>query len=1276
MDARQNSINNITSKLAYLQSQINLANSLNLTDINIHAENFFRELYNNCFGYSFKNTNFDHQNTAHIDLIDDMSKVAMQITSQNDNDKISKSIKGFYGIEKYKDYTLIILLISKDAKDYRVDFTEGGKYKFDHTKQVKDMKRLLAEIDNLNFEEIEKIEFFLNEQIVVDRKPSESIKELLSIDLQVEWKREIDGYFETLRNFKPKTALNFLDNFLNKKDGKKPNKELLAFVHYQKGICHSFLNNKDEKLRSFITCYTLNPSPKEYKEQAILAYYENGDLESLRPILEDLRVEDPTNAIIYAIQFFKTDINEFQRLITDTPSFIKNHTIFQQLIFNHYYKIDTSLIIKYEKDLFPPFEEIEKKVEDLHIDIDTIQQAMFLVNWLFTLFVRSYNHMGFYSTMNDKSIDILKVLNILLDKIISAIKDSEVNYPIFSSMFFFTRYGVTKEKANLLDAIQNIKKIPIEGNSFYLFICANYLQIENYCDESLVIISKLENIKQSDSERFLTMALKSFIFLKLEDFEKSAEVSIQSFQLINKIKDTFLLGYLHVIITIYLLKKLDASLIDRLNNLEYQSVESQDLLINYTECLIATTTVNKESNISNWLIHFKDDYQVILYIGNLYFFTKQYDKATDLYSQIEKDIIKKHPRELSYYIQSLFSSTEEPNTALLLTYCKFFRNNYPVDEYLLRIEYSIEQKYLNWDGCLYLSRLGYSIFGTEEWLIQIIRSLDKFNNNEDELHYYLDEFLKLEDATVTYIPLIANILEYRYSIDKAVDLVIKYKEPQIRMLLLNLQLKYEQKSKIKDKFLKLEKVLEGVYVTYTIDGEKEQVLLIDTNSQNEGEKVFSLLLLNKNLNDEIPYDSKYGNQTKTIKIVCIEDKYVKAVRNIYQDANSPASGLPLEMFKFDEKDPVGSLLKIVGADSTERNEAEKELLRQYYNYELSILQVSITDLFNQFYLLAFNVLSRTIGIHTISINYSKKNIRKSTSYVLDLSSAHALYTISSQYDIELPTLYISKYLYELIKTQITLMEQNSMEFLSLTGGLPSYMQLETKIDSNEFHKYLKDILQWIETNCTITLPSKAVDLLHKTHLSKGNNEVEPEVYYLMNFLIPTISIIQETNGILITDDPIAYLSLHRSVLEETASSEFFLKEILKAENIINSYFIKNRYIDYTFSYKELIGLYKMKERSQNDLNTYQFIIDKIQLWNIDVCLDLILYIINTSNNQEDIEQIIKSLYKNRTKDNPINIYSHFKKRSLILNSYTSNRILYILYGIILENKYYKQDIIS
>ncbi|MGB0838515.1 MAG: SMEK domain-containing protein [Chitinophagales bacterium] len=133
MDSRGQYMDNVIRRLSYLQTEITNRNTLNLTALNIHAENFYRDFFN-LLGYSFTNTNFSKQNTAHIDLIDNTNKVAMQVTSQNDNEKISSAIKGFFAEPKYQAYKLEVLLISKRAKNYRVDFTSGGQYTFDHKK--------------------------------------------------------------------------------------------------------------------------------------------------------------------------------------------------------------------------------------------------------------------------------------------------------------------------------------------------------------------------------------------------------------------------------------------------------------------------------------------------------------------------------------------------------------------------------------------------------------------------------------------------------------------------------------------------------------------------------------------------------------------------------------------------------------------------------------------------------------------------------------------------------------------------------------------------------------------------------------------------------------------------------------------------------------------------------------------------------------------------------------------------------------------------------------
>ncbi len=144
-------------------------NSLNLTDINIFAENFYRDLFN-LIGFNFNNTNFESNNFAHIDLIDTVNKQAIQVTSQNDNVKIKEAINGFFLKPKNKDYKLQILLISKNAKDYKTKFGNN----FNHKEDVLDIKRLLAIINDIKeLETIKGIADFLDKNILTERSKTE-----------------------------------------------------------------------------------------------------------------------------------------------------------------------------------------------------------------------------------------------------------------------------------------------------------------------------------------------------------------------------------------------------------------------------------------------------------------------------------------------------------------------------------------------------------------------------------------------------------------------------------------------------------------------------------------------------------------------------------------------------------------------------------------------------------------------------------------------------------------------------------------------------------------------------------------------------------------------------------------------------------------------------------------------------------------------------------------------------------------------------------------------
>lgn len=162
MDIRRNLLNNVIGKLSYLKTQVTLANTLNLTDLNIHGENFYRDFLKH-FGYNCKNINAYSMNASSIDLVDDAKKVVIQVTSQNDNKKISETLKKFRKNNKYSNYKLKLLLIAKESKNYTTKFKDG----FDPENDIIDIPSLLTEIQNKEIQQIEEMSNFLDSQIVI-----------------------------------------------------------------------------------------------------------------------------------------------------------------------------------------------------------------------------------------------------------------------------------------------------------------------------------------------------------------------------------------------------------------------------------------------------------------------------------------------------------------------------------------------------------------------------------------------------------------------------------------------------------------------------------------------------------------------------------------------------------------------------------------------------------------------------------------------------------------------------------------------------------------------------------------------------------------------------------------------------------------------------------------------------------------------------------------------------------------------------------------------------
>ena len=82
IDLREKAVNNISRVLAITRYDIEQRQLLNDLGLNIHGENYFRDVFNYVYeGVHYENDNFNSMNSSCIDLIDKKNKVALQITT-------------------------------------------------------------------------------------------------------------------------------------------------------------------------------------------------------------------------------------------------------------------------------------------------------------------------------------------------------------------------------------------------------------------------------------------------------------------------------------------------------------------------------------------------------------------------------------------------------------------------------------------------------------------------------------------------------------------------------------------------------------------------------------------------------------------------------------------------------------------------------------------------------------------------------------------------------------------------------------------------------------------------------------------------------------------------------------------------------------------------------------------------------------------------------------------------------------------------------------------
>lgn len=165
---RQEYFNYIEDKLSTLATRVEMRGKLNILDLNLHLEDFYRDFLNKLLSWSLRNLNEIEPNAESIDLISHSEKIVVQVSAVCSKQKVenalkSEKIKGFQG------YSFKFISISKDASSLRKKvYKNPHGIKFNPVSDIYDIPCILKRVNGVQIEKYREIYDFIKKELGQD----------------------------------------------------------------------------------------------------------------------------------------------------------------------------------------------------------------------------------------------------------------------------------------------------------------------------------------------------------------------------------------------------------------------------------------------------------------------------------------------------------------------------------------------------------------------------------------------------------------------------------------------------------------------------------------------------------------------------------------------------------------------------------------------------------------------------------------------------------------------------------------------------------------------------------------------------------------------------------------------------------------------------------------------------------------------------------------------------------------------------------------------------
>jgi hypothetical protein len=146
----------IVDEFAVIGAQVKMRNRVGFTDLSVFCESFFKDVLNCLLDANLRNLNEERSNEPGLDLGDDENKLAVQVTSTANTEKVNATLAKITPEQKKAYRKIIVLSICGKQQKYSLDASLAAELNFS-SKHVWDMNTLARKAVGLEIDKLESL---------------------------------------------------------------------------------------------------------------------------------------------------------------------------------------------------------------------------------------------------------------------------------------------------------------------------------------------------------------------------------------------------------------------------------------------------------------------------------------------------------------------------------------------------------------------------------------------------------------------------------------------------------------------------------------------------------------------------------------------------------------------------------------------------------------------------------------------------------------------------------------------------------------------------------------------------------------------------------------------------------------------------------------------------------------------------------------------------------------------------------------------------------------